>query len=45
MILFQMSNQHTKNLSKKARRKLANTMLKQSTIANHMPGEKNKANV
>ncbi|CAH2040003.1 unnamed protein product, partial [Iphiclides podalirius] len=37
-----MSGQSLKNLSKKARRKLQNTMLKESTISAHMPGEKNK---
>ncbi|CAG4939382.1 unnamed protein product [Parnassius apollo] len=40
-----MSGQSMKNLSKKARRKLQNTMLKESTIAAHMPGEKNKLTV
>ncbi|CAK1586464.1 unnamed protein product, partial [Parnassius mnemosyne] len=40
-----MSSQSMKNLSKKARRKLQNTMLKESTIAAHMPGEKNKVTV
>ncbi|KAJ8713270.1 hypothetical protein PYW07_013640 [Mythimna separata] len=38
------SNQYTKNLSKKAKRKLANQTLQQSAIASHMPGEKNKTN-
>lgn len=37
-----MSGQPLKNLSKKAKRKLQNTMLKESTISAHMPGEKNK---
>ncbi|KAJ8716317.1 hypothetical protein PYW08_013602 [Mythimna loreyi] len=38
------SNQYTKNLSKKAKRKLANQTLQQSAIASHMPGDKNKTN-
>lgn len=37
-----MNAQPTKNLSKKARKKLAKTMLQESTMASHMPGEKNK---
>ncbi|KAH9629349.1 hypothetical protein HF086_017724 [Spodoptera exigua] len=45
IVQLTMSNQYTKNLSKKAKRKLANTMLQQSTIASHMPGEKNKIDV
>ncbi|XP_022830165.1 proline-, glutamic acid- and leucine-rich protein 1-like [Spodoptera litura] len=45
IVQLTMSNQYTKNLSKKAKRKLANTMLQQSTISSHMPGEKNKADV
>ncbi|CAB3260248.1 unnamed protein product [Arctia plantaginis] len=40
-----MSNQYTKNLSKKARKKLANTMLQKSSLASHTPGEKNKLTV
>lgn len=42
---FQMGPQPTKHLSKKAKRKLANSQLQQSTISAHMPGEKNKINV
>lgn len=38
-----MGPQPTKNLSKKAKRKLANTQLQESAIAGHMPGEKNKS--
>nr|XP_049706468.1 uncharacterized protein LOC110371979 [Helicoverpa armigera] len=44
IVQLTMSNQYTKNLSKKAKRKLANSMLQQSTIASHMPGEKSKEN-
>ncbi|KAI5644173.1 hypothetical protein NE865_03826 [Phthorimaea operculella] len=39
---LKMSSQPTKNLSKKAKRKLANSMMMESNIASHMPGEKNK---
>lgn len=42
IVQLTMSNQYTKNLSKKAKRKLANQTLQQSAIASHMPGEKNK---
>ncbi|XP_075979041.1 proline-, glutamic acid- and leucine-rich protein 1-like [Anticarsia gemmatalis] len=45
VVQLTMSNQYTKNLSKKARKRLANTTLQQSTLASHMPGEKNKATV
>ncbi|XP_068618407.1 chemotaxis regulatory protein ChePep-like [Battus philenor] len=41
-VQLNMSGQPLKNLSKKARRKLQNNMLKESTIATHAPGEKNK---
>ncbi|KAG7296256.1 hypothetical protein JYU34_021371 [Plutella xylostella] len=41
-IQLTMSSQPTKNMSKKAKRKLANSMLMDSNIASHMPGEKNK---
>ncbi|CAG9560944.1 unnamed protein product [Danaus chrysippus] len=40
-----MGPQPTKNLSKKAKRKLANSQLLQSSIAAHMPGEKNKIDI
>ncbi|XP_013172462.1 PREDICTED: uncharacterized protein LOC106121363 [Papilio xuthus] len=40
--LTMTGGQPLKNLSKKARRKLQNQMLKESTIATHIPGEKNK---
>uniref|UniRef100_A0A2A4J5B6 Pre-rRNA-processing protein RIX1 N-terminal domain-containing protein n=1 Tax=Heliothis virescens TaxID=7102 RepID=A0A2A4J5B6_HELVI len=42
IVQLTMSNQYTKNLSKKAKRKLANSMLQQSTISSHAPGEKSK---
>ncbi|KAL0822789.1 hypothetical protein ABMA28_004796 [Loxostege sticticalis] len=42
IVQLTMSSQSTKNLSKKAKRKLANSMLQESTIASHTPGEKNK---
>ncbi|CAH0729503.1 unnamed protein product, partial [Brenthis ino] len=42
IVQFTMGPQPTKNLSKKAKRKLANTQLQESTISAHMPGEKNK---
>ncbi|KAG6460334.1 uncharacterized protein LOC115450100 [Manduca sexta] len=35
----------TKNLSKKAKRKLANSMLQESSMAVHIPGEKKKNNL
>ncbi|XP_014368608.2 proline-, glutamic acid- and leucine-rich protein 1 [Papilio machaon] len=40
--LTMTGGQPLKNLSKKARRKLQNQMLKESTISTHIPGEKNK---
>ncbi|XP_053606141.1 uncharacterized protein LOC128672777 isoform X2 [Plodia interpunctella] len=42
VVQLTMSTQPTKNLSKKARKRLANSMLQGSGIASHMPGEKNK---
>ncbi|XP_047503373.1 proline-, glutamic acid- and leucine-rich protein 1-like [Pieris napi] len=42
LVQLTMGPQPTKNLSKKAKRKLATTQLQESTIATHMPGEKNK---
>ncbi|KAJ2944129.1 hypothetical protein O0L34_g18098 [Tuta absoluta] len=39
---LKMSSQPTKNLSKKAKRKLANAMMMESNLSSHMPGEKNK---
>ncbi|XP_063828006.1 uncharacterized protein LOC135077399 [Ostrinia nubilalis] len=45
IVQLTMSNQSTKNLSKKAKRKLANSMLQESSIASHSPGEKNKVSV
>ncbi|XP_072947547.1 uncharacterized protein [Epargyreus clarus] len=39
-----MGPQPTKHMSKKAKRKLANAKLLESSIASHAPGEKNKAN-
>ncbi|XP_052750060.1 proline-, glutamic acid- and leucine-rich protein 1-like [Galleria mellonella] len=42
LVQLTMSSQSTKHLSKKAKRKLANSMLEKSTIASHAPGEKNK---
>ncbi|CAH4028879.1 unnamed protein product [Pieris brassicae] len=42
LVQLTMGPQPTKNLSKKARRKLATTQLQESTIATHIPGEKNK---
>lgn len=41
-MFFQMGPQPTKHLSKKAKRKLATTQMQESSIAAHMPGEKNK---
>ncbi|XP_013134578.1 PREDICTED: proline-, glutamic acid- and leucine-rich protein 1-like isoform X2 [Papilio polytes] len=40
--LTMSGGQPLKNLSKKARRKLQNQMLKDSSISSHIPGEKNK---
>ncbi|XP_026325036.1 proline-, glutamic acid- and leucine-rich protein 1-like [Hyposmocoma kahamanoa] len=37
-----MSSHPTKHLSKKAKRKLANTILQESSISSHIPAEKNK---
>ncbi|XP_059050717.1 proline-, glutamic acid- and leucine-rich protein 1-like [Achroia grisella] len=45
LVQLTMSSQPTKHLSKKAKRKLANSMLDKSTIASHAPGEKNKISV
>ncbi|XP_032520536.2 uncharacterized protein LOC116772448 [Danaus plexippus] len=45
VVALTMGPQPTKNLSKKAKRKLANSQLLQSSIAAHMPGEKNKIDI
>ncbi|CAH0398604.1 unnamed protein product [Chilo suppressalis] len=42
LVQLTLNPQSTKNLSKKAKRRLANTMLQESSIAAHAPGEKNK---
>ncbi|XP_050351960.1 proline-, glutamic acid- and leucine-rich protein 1-like [Nymphalis io] len=42
VVQLTMGPQPTKHLSKKAKRKLAASQLQESTIAAHMPGEKNK---
>ncbi|KAM3960752.1 proline-, glutamic acid- and leucine-rich protein 1 [Aphomia sociella] len=42
LVQLAMTSQPTKHLSKKARRRLANSMLEKSNIASHAPGEKNK---
>ncbi|XP_013192771.2 uncharacterized protein LOC106136689 [Amyelois transitella] len=42
VVQLTMSTQPTKNLSKKARKRLANSMLQGGNMASHMPGEKNK---
>ncbi|XP_045450954.1 proline-, glutamic acid- and leucine-rich protein 1-like [Melitaea cinxia] len=42
VVQLTMGPQPTKHLSKKAKRKLATTQMQESSIAAHMPGEKNK---
>ncbi|CAH2091453.1 unnamed protein product [Euphydryas editha] len=42
IVQLTMGPQPTKHLSKKAKRKLATTQMQESSIAAHMPGEKNK---
>ncbi|CAK1550643.1 unnamed protein product [Leptosia nina] len=44
VVQLTMGPQPTKNMSKKAKRKLATTQLQESSLAIHMPGDQNKNN-
>ncbi|KAJ0178495.1 hypothetical protein K1T71_006318 [Dendrolimus kikuchii] len=45
IVQLTMRTQPKKNMSKKAKRRMANMMLQESSIASHAPGEKNKISI